>query len=153
MIPVFSLFTYTTYTPEMPYFRTRQRPKYWTEEAGFSQDRSLYGQKNRVSIPAYFSVIFAQKTQNIDMVLWDLAFSLVGVGTIIQFGPCGLLVPCFSLIGVFDQHCARVWPLRSSVQYFGRWRVLKYGISGVYVVYSGETQASGSLSRSLAPSI
>ena len=39
----------------------------------------------------------------------------LGVGTIIQFGPCGLLVPCFSLIGVFDQHCARVWPLRSSI--------------------------------------
>ena len=39
----------------------------------------------------------------------------LGVGTIIQFGPCGLLVPCFSLIGVFDQHCTRVWPLRSSI--------------------------------------
>ena len=25
--------------------------------------------------------------------------------------------------------------MASSVQYFGRWRVLKYGISGVYVVY------------------
>ena len=42
-------------------------------------------------------------------------FEIMGVGTIIQFGPCGLLVPCFSLIGVFDQHCARVWPLRSSI--------------------------------------